>query len=105
MRIVVERVVPRFTAALAIAGAVLIPAAMLLDRQWQEHPWAILALVGAIIVLRAAPIQLSKYSYLTQTGVPVLVGAVLLGPGVVTVALAGGVFLSDWIGHRKAALF
>ncbi|MFI5235667.1 MAG: methyl-accepting chemotaxis protein, partial [Gemmatimonadales bacterium] len=31
--------------------------------------------------------------------------AVLLGPGVVTIALAGGVFLSDWLGHRKAAAF
>ena len=105
MRIPVERSVRIFTRVLALSGAVLLPAALLVDRQWLAHPWVAVALGAAVLALRASPIQLSKYSYLTQTGVPVLVGAVLLGPGAVSLGLTAGVFLADWALHRKAALF
>ena len=47
---------------------------------WLDQPVAVLLLTGMIFTLRAAPIRLSKYSYLTQTGIPVLVGAVTVGP-------------------------
>jgi methyl-accepting chemotaxis protein len=105
VRVRVDAAVRGFTWALAWAGLVLLPAALLLDRGGLAHPWGALALAAAVFALRAAPIQLSKYSYLTQTGVPVLIGAVLLGPGAVSLGLVIGVFLADWVLHRKPWLF
>ncbi|MGH7734776.1 MAG: hypothetical protein ACREOE_14065, partial [Gemmatimonadales bacterium] len=105
MRIRVEIAVRGFTVALAWAGLVLLPVALWLDRGWLTHPWGVVILAIAVLALRAAPIQLSKYSYLTQTGVPVLVGAVLLGAGPVSLGLVAGVFLADWALHRKPWLF
>ena len=105
MRIPVNQVIRGFTTAVLWAGAVVAVAALASDHSWLTHPWAAAALVVGIFALRAAPIQLSKYSYLTQTGVPVLVGAVLVGPGAVVGALMVAVFLSDWALHRKAAVF
>jgi methyl-accepting chemotaxis protein len=54
-----------------------------------------------VLALRAAPIRLSKYSYLTQTGIPVLVGAVSVGPSPVVLALYLGVLGSDVVWLRK----
>lgn len=105
MRVKVDGAVRGFTWALACAGLVLLPAALLLDRGWLAHPWGAVALALAVFALRAAPIQLSKYSYLTQTGVPVLIGAVLLGPGAVSLGLVTGVFLADWALLRKQWFF
>ncbi|MGB7211460.1 MAG: methyl-accepting chemotaxis protein [Gemmatimonadales bacterium] len=101
MRIQVESAVRSFTVALAIAGVVLLPLALGLDQGWLTHPWGAVVIAVAVLGLRAAPIQLSKYSYLTQTGVPVLVGAILIGPGPVSLGLVVGVFLADWALHRK----
>lgn len=105
MRVPVGRLVQGFTVTVTIAGAVLGIAALALDPSWLGHLWPLLALAAGVVAFRAAPIQLSKYSYLTQTGVPVLVGAVLLGPGAVVAALAVGTFAADWAIHRKAAAF
>jgi hypothetical protein len=54
-----------------------------------------------VLVLRAAPVRLSKYSYLTQTGIPALAGALTIGPSAVVLALAAGVFASDVLWIRK----
>ena len=47
--------------------------------------------------------RLSKYSYLTQSSIPALVGAVCVGPAPVVVALWAGVFISDVLWLRKLA--
>ena len=52
-------------------------------------------------MLRAAPVRLSKYSYLTQSTIPALVGAVCIGPTPVIIALWAGVFVSDVLWLRK----
>jgi methyl-accepting chemotaxis protein len=55
----------------------------------------------SIFALRSVPVRLSKYSYLTQSAVPVLVGAVSIGPAPVVAALWVGVVAADVFGLRK----
>ena len=55
----------------------------------------------SIFALRAVPVRLSKYSYLTQSAVPTLVGAVCVGPAPVVAALWVGVAAADVFGLRK----
>ena len=43
--------------------------------------------LAAMVLLRTAPVRLSKYSYLTQIGIPALVGAVTVGAAPVVAAL------------------
>ena len=69
-----------------------------------QQPVATLILTGGIVlILRASPVRLSKYSYLTQSGVAVLVGAVTVGPSPVVAALYLGVLLSDVVLAPQAA--
>ena len=72
-----------------------------MDLRWIDQPIAVLLMTGTIFALRAAPIRLSKYSYLTQTGIPVLVGAVAVGPTPVVLGLYLGVLASDVVWLRK----
>jgi len=72
-----------------------------LDQRWIEHPIATLLLMASIFILRSVPVRLSKYSYLTQTGVAALVGAAAVGPSPVALALWVGVFVSDVLWLRK----
>ena len=58
-------------------------------------------MIAVVVLLRASPVRLSKYSYLTQTGVAALVGAASVGPSPVVVALWTGVFASDVLWLRK----
>src|SRR4051812_47296553 len=55
----------------------------------------------SILALRSVPVRLSKYSYLTQSAVPVLVGAVSIGPSPVVAALWVGVVGADVFTLRK----
>jgi methyl-accepting chemotaxis protein len=52
-------------------------------------------------VLRTVPVRLSKYSYLTQSAVPVLVGSICVGPSPVVLSIWLGVAGADIFGHRK----
>jgi len=91
----------RYARALTVAGPLLALAAGVVDPRWLDHPFALAAVVGSVLVLRAGPVRLSKFSYLTQTGVPALVAAVTLPPSVGVIALALGVFISDVAWLRK----
>ena len=54
--------------------------------------------VASVFLLRAVPVRLSKYSYLTQSGIPAIVGAITLGASPVVPALWLGVLSSDlWL--------
>jgi methyl-accepting chemotaxis protein len=97
----VQHLVERYGQVLAVGGGLFTLAALAVDRRWIAHPVATLILIGVVVVLRASPVRLSKYSYLTQTGVAALVGAASVGPSPVVLALWTGVFASDVLWLRK----
>jgi len=90
-----------YTRFLAWGGSTLLVALLSSDRRWMEQPWITLFMLGAIIALRRGQIPLSKFSYLTQVGVVVLVGAVTVGPAPVAFALGVGIFTCDAFLLRK----
>jgi len=97
----VKNVLAWYTRLLAWGGGALWLTVVAGDRSWLDHPWVVLILVVAVVGLRAGQIPLSKYSYLTQIGVPVLAGAVTAGPTMVVLALGVGVFAADAAILRK----
>ena len=103
--VAVPRLLQAYARFLRIGGLGLAALALATDHRWFQQPLACLVLLGAVLVLRAAPVRLSKYSYLTQTGIPALAGALTVGPSAVVLALAAGVFASDvlWVRKQVAA--
>src|SRR5262245_24575599 len=91
----------RYARVLMIGGLLATVAALTVDLRWIDQPVAVTLLTVMILVLRSAPIRLSKYSYLTQSGIPVLVGAVSVGPAPVVLALYLGVLGADVVWLRK----
>src|SRR5438094_2857718 len=55
----------------------------------------------AAVLLRGAQVPLSKYSYLTQTGLVALAGCLLAGAPATALAVAGGVLAADWLWQKK----
>jgi methyl-accepting chemotaxis protein len=101
MRISIPGLMARYTQALGMGGLALLIAALVADRRWIAHPVATALLTVAIFALRAVPVRLSKYSYLTQSAIPTLVGAVCIGPTPVLAALWMGVAGGDVFVLRK----
>jgi methyl-accepting chemotaxis protein len=97
----VGQILDRYARLLALGGGVVAAGALATDLRWIDHPVAVLVLTAMVFGLRAAPIRLSKYSYLTQAGIPVLIGAVVVGPTPVVLALYLGVLGSDVLWLRK----
>ena len=97
----VGQLLDRYARLLAVGGGLVTVAALAVDLRWIDQPVAVLLLTGMVFALRAAPIRLSKYSYLTQTGIPVLIGAVTVGPTPVVLALYLGVLGCDVLWLRK----
>jgi len=97
----VQGVLDRYARVLWIGGLGVTIGALLVDTRWVFQPVSTLLLACAVAALRASPVRLSKYSYLTQSGIPALVGAVSIGPAPVVLALWGGVFASDVLWLRK----
>jgi hypothetical protein len=95
MSVDVGTLLERYARFLTFGGLLLTAAALTVDPRWLDQPVAVILLTVMVLVLRAAPIRLSKYSYLTQTGIPVLVGAVSVGPTPVVLALYLGVLGAD----------
>jgi len=96
-----QRMVDRYAQVLSAGGVLFTLAALATDTRWTAQPVATLVMIAVVVVLRAAPVRLSKYSYLTQTGVAALVGAATVGPSPVVLALWTGVFVSDVLWLRK----
>jgi methyl-accepting chemotaxis protein len=93
-----------YASVLAVSGPLLAIAAGWVDPRWRTQLLVVLAVVAATALLRIAPIRLSKYAYLSQTGIPALVAA-LSAPGSVGVlGLVGGVLLADSVLLRKPLL-
>jgi methyl-accepting chemotaxis protein len=97
----ITRLLPRYTQVLAVGGLILTVAVLAIDRRWIGQPVSTLVLMISIFALRCVPVRLSKYSYLTQSAVPVLVGAVSIGPSPVVAALWVAVAGADVFGLRK----
>ncbi|HEU4955431.1 MAG TPA: hypothetical protein VFT28_12685, partial [Gemmatimonadales bacterium] len=103
----IGRLLDRYARLLSLGGGLITALALALDMRWLAHPVATLVVTGGVVILRASPVRLSKYSYLTQSGVAVLVGAVTVGPSPVVAALYLGVLLSDigWLRKLPRAGF
>jgi methyl-accepting chemotaxis protein len=101
VRINVQRMLDRYTRVLWVGGLGLLVGVLTIDTRWISHPISTAILMISIFVLRAVPVRLSKYSYLTQSAVPTLVGAVCIGPSPVAAALWVGVAVADVFGLRK----
>jgi methyl-accepting chemotaxis protein len=101
VRINVQRLLDRYTRILWVGGLVLLVGVLAVDTRWLSHPISTALLMATIFLLRAVPVRLSKYSYLTQSAVPTLVGAVCIGPAPVAAALWVGVAAADVFGLRK----
>jgi methyl-accepting chemotaxis protein len=101
VKVNVQRMLNRYTQVLGLGGLVLLAAVLVVDTRWITHPISTALLMVGIFVLRAVPVRLSKYSYLTQSAVPMLVGAVCIGPAPVVAALWVGVAGADVFALRK----
>ncbi|MFI5208903.1 MAG: methyl-accepting chemotaxis protein [Gemmatimonadales bacterium] len=97
----VRNVLAWYTRLLAWGGGALWLTVVAGNQSWLDHPWVVVILVLAVVGLRAGQIPLSKYSYLTQIGVPVLAGALTAGPTMVVLALGIGVFAADGVILKK----
>jgi methyl-accepting chemotaxis protein len=101
VKIRVQRLIHSYSQVLSVGGLVLLVAVLAVDTRWLSHPVSTALLMISIFVLRAVPVRLSKYSYLTQSAVPTLVGAVCVGPSPVAAAVWVGVAAADVFGLRK----
>jgi methyl-accepting chemotaxis protein len=97
----IPRLMAGYTQILGVGGLALLLAALVVDPRWINHPVSTALLAATIFALRAVPVRLSKYSYLTQSAVPTLVGAVCIGPTAVLAALWVGVAGGDVFVLRK----
>jgi methyl-accepting chemotaxis protein len=97
----VARVVTLYGRGLMVAGPLLTIATLAADPRWMAEWRAILVMTAAGVALRGVSIPLSKYSYLTQTGVVALAGALLAGVPATALALNVVVFGADWAWRRK----
>jgi methyl-accepting chemotaxis protein len=101
MTVNIPKLLRRYTDFLWAGGGVLTLLVLVVDQRWIEHPIATMLLIVSIFMLRSVPVRLSKYSYLTQSGIPTLVGAVCVGPAPVVAGLWVGVAAADVFGLRK----
>ncbi|MFZ5624029.1 MAG: GAF domain-containing protein, partial [Gemmatimonadota bacterium] len=103
MAIDVRPLLRHYALVIAVGGGALLAAVLVTDLRWLDMPAAVAGLTATVFALRAAPVRLSKYSYLTQTGVPALVGVVAVGAPATALALYVGTLAADILWLRKPA--
>ena len=96
-----NRLVVVYSRALAIGGPLLLVAILSVDPRWTGQLLEIVVMTVAAFLLRGAQVPLSKYSYLTQTGLVALAGSLLVGAPATALAVAGGVLAADWLWQKK----
>ncbi len=96
-----NRLVTIYSRTIAIAGPVVLAAALIADPRWTDQLPEIVLMLGATLVLRGAQVPLSKYSYLTQTGLVALAGSLLVGVPATALAVGLGVLGADWLWQKK----
>jgi methyl-accepting chemotaxis protein len=99
--VAVGRVLEWYARALSVGGTLVTLLIALLDRRWLEQPAATGVLAALALLLRLGPVRLSKYSYLTQSGIVALGGALVLGGSPPAVALFLGTVTADGLLLRK----
>ena len=97
----VGRLVRLYSQTLAVSGPVVLLAVVIADRRWLSQGLEIGAMVAFGVALRGGQVPLSKYSYVTQTGLVVLAGSLLVGVPATALAVAVAVFATDWLWHGK----
>src|SRR6266540_242404 len=96
-----NRLVTIYSRTIAVAGPVVLAAALIADPRWTDQLPEIVLMLGATLVLRGAQVPLSKYSYLTQTGLVALAGSLLVGVPATALAVGLGVLGADWLWQKK----
>src|SRR5260370_1408209 len=92
-RVTANRLVTLHSRVLALVGPLLLGAVLIADPRWTGQLPATLLMVVAAVLLRGAQVPLSKYSYLTQTGLVALGGSLLVGlPAAAAFAALGVLF-------------
>src|SRR2546422_8762012 len=99
-----NRLVTIYSRALAVGGLVALAAALIVDPRWTGQPLEVLGLLVAALLLRGGQVPLSKYSYLTQTGLVAVAGSLVVGAPATALALAGGVRGAGWVRQAKEVL-
>jgi len=87
---------------MAWGGIIVLAFTILADGRWIEAPLATVVAASAVAMLRAIPVRLSKYSYLTQSGVVALAGAILAPSSSIVVGLFAGTIAADLGWLRKS---
>ncbi len=96
-----NRLVTLHSRVLALVGPLLLAAVLIGDPRWTGQLPATLLMLVAALLLRGAQVPLSKYSYLTQTGLVALAGSLLVGLPATAAAVALGVLGADWLWQKK----
>ncbi len=96
-----NRLVTLYARGLAIGGPLVLAVVLLGDPRWTGQLPETLLMLGAVLALRAAQVPLSKYSYLTQTGLVALTGSLVVGLPATALAVALGVLGADWLWQKK----
>lgn len=101
----VQKILAWYARLVLGTGFIVFVSALVLDPRWHQQLLLTLVLLGMVVMLRGSQISLTKYAYLTQIGVPALLGTVIAGPGSVILALWLGVFGADvaWVRKSPAA--
>ncbi|MGH7568655.1 MAG: methyl-accepting chemotaxis protein [Gemmatimonadales bacterium] len=97
----IQRFIALYSDGLAYLGTLVLVALLAADPRWTRQVPEILVMAALCVALRGHHVPLSKYSYLTQTGLVALAGGLLVGVPATGWALAAGVFGVDWVWHRK----
>ncbi len=97
-----QRLVSWYSQALLSIGPVLVVAVLIADPRWTGQLPELVAMTAAGILLRGLQIPLSKYSYLTQTGLVALAGSLAVGLPATALAVALSTMVVDWVWLRKA---
>ena len=96
-----NRVIVLYSQALTYLGPPLVLAVLAADPRWIGQIPELIVLTGAGIALRGLQIPLSKYSYLTQTGLAALAGSLLVGLPATVLAIAVSTVATDLVWLRK----
>ncbi len=99
-----ESLARAYARALALAGPVAVGVMAVIDPRWLGQPLVPVVVAVAVMVLRAAPVRLSKFSYLNQTSVVVLVAALTVPASSAGIGLLAGVLIGDRLILRKTWL-
>ena len=96
------RVVTAYARTLRYGGPALLLAVLVADPRWLREVPELALLIAIAIALRGLQIPLSKYAYLTQTGVAALAGSLLMGLPAAALAVGVSTLGVDWLWLRKA---